>query len=103
MPKIKDFMPALKAVAAVVSPDRGVLLSLVESLFTKPKKKVEVMLEGKKTYIGIAVTAMAFIAQFFGYEVGQEAQSSLNESITAIVGAVGLAIATYGRVKATKK
>lgn len=103
MPKLKDFINPVKVVVTAINPVAGAVLQIIDTALVKPTKKVNIMLEGKKTYIGIAVTAVAFISQFFGYEVGAEDQSALNEAFVAVAGAFGLLLATYGRVKATKK
>ena len=103
MAKWKDFINPIKTIVTVINPVAGAVLQVAERLIIKPTKKVNVMLEGKKTYIGIGVTALTVVATFLGYEVSAEAQDGLNEAVTAIVGALGLLLATYGRVKATKK
>lgn len=107
MPKLIDYLrkysKPVKVILSAVNPAYGIGAEIIETLFIKPKETTMKFLEGKKTYIGIGVTALAFVAQFLGYEVSAEEQSGLNEAITAVIGALGLMFATYGRVKTTKK
>lgn len=100
-------MPAIKGIATVSNPLVGVGVSLVETLFTKPKEKVKTMMNGKKSYLGLAVTFAAFIAQQLGYDVPVEAQEGVSTSLAQIVQAFGVFMASIGLVhkadKAIKK
>ena len=66
------------------------------------------MLDGKKTYIGIATAALPVVAGFFGYniavggveELGGLLGSLLN-NIESVITSAGLLLAWYGR-KVTK-
>lgn len=61
------------------------------------------MLQGKKTYIGIVIAFISYLlAQFGGYTISADDQSSLLEIINAIIGFAGALIAIYGRVQASK-
>ena len=92
----RDFLTPVKAIVTAINPVAGAVFQVAENLMIKPTKKVNIMLEGKKTYIGIGVTAAAFISTFFGYDVSMAEQEGLKEAVTAIAGALGLLVATYG-------
>jgi hypothetical protein len=63
----------------------------------KTKREPRVKLEGKKTYIGIAVLLASALAPQLGISEGE-----VTTIITAIGTAIGAAIAIYGRRKANK-
>ena len=71
---------------------------IVEKFFIKPKEKAKVMLEGKKTYIGIIIAMLPVLSGFFGYDVNsgiaEEAVMAIDEAMVIIGGL----IATLGRV-----
>ena len=52
---------------------------------------------GWKTFIGIAITAVAAFSQNMGYEVNVD---FLNASLNSVFEVVGMALALYGRWKA---
>lgn len=61
------------------------------------------MLEGKKTYIGIATTLVGLLLGWLGIGGAEDAQSLVDavvQSIDTVLQAGGLLIATYGRWKA---
>lgn len=60
------------------------------------------MLEGKKTYIGLIVAAAPVIGNFFGYDVDPVQVEGLVIEVEAVVSAIGIAFATFGRA-VTKK
>ena len=67
--RLKIFCQKLRWWQRLINPAYGVGMAIVEKLFIKPKKKAEIMLEGKKTYIGILIAVMPAVAGWFGYEV----------------------------------
>jgi len=99
-------MPDIKVIATILNPVAGVSLSIIEKLFTKPKETVMNKLDGNKSYIGIIVFFVAFIAQQLGYDVPVEAQEGVTASLTEIVRNLGLMLGSIGLVhkieKATK-
>ena len=103
MPKIKDFMPAIKGVLSLVNPVASVVVQAVETTVNaiKPKKEVKPMalLQGKKTYIGIVIAAAPIVAKLLGYDLGDNFGAELEGVINELVSAVGLIIAAYGRAK----
>ena len=107
MPKIKDFIEPLGTIATVINPVAGAVVKIAQVAFVKPTKKVNDMLNGKKTYIGVFVTALAFISQLLGYDVPVEAKEGIETSLNEIIGAFGVLLASVGMVhkvdKATKK
>jgi len=107
MPKIKDFIEPVKVIATYANPVAGAVVSIMETAFVKPTKKVTNMLDGKKTYIGLAVTALAFIAQLLGYDVPIEAKEGVETSLSEMVISLGTLLASVGLVhnadKANKK
>lgn len=103
MPKIKDFMPAVKGIAGIFNPVAPILIGAAESALSATKKttqRTSEMLNGKKTYIGIAVAAAPLVAKLFGYEVAPGFDAEATEVLTQLVSAVGLLIAAFGRAKA---
>lgn len=54
------------------------------------------------TIWGLIVTAIGFLANIMGYDFGAADQSSLQANIDKILEAVGIIIAMYGRITATK-
>ena len=56
------------------------------------------MLEGKKTYTGIAAMLLAMLGQQLGVDLGDG-----TELITAVVTLIGAALAIYGRLVAKPK
>ena len=53
-----------------------------------------------KTVWGSLVAGAAIVAGFFGLTVGAEDQASIVDSAVQIVGAIGAALAIYGRITA---
>jgi len=56
------------------------------------------MLDGKKTYTGIAAMLLAFLGQQLGVDLGDG-----TEIITAVITLAGAAFAIYGRLAARPK
>jgi small-conductance mechanosensitive channel len=63
----------------------------------KTKREPRVKLEGKKTYIGIAVLLASALAPQLGISEGE-----VTTIITALGTAAGVIMAIYGRLKANK-
>ena len=107
MPKWKDFIDPVKVVVTYVNPVAGAVLQVAEKIFIKPVKKVNMMLDGKKSYIGVAVSFVAIIAKYLGYDVPVEAVDGVATSLAELITACGAFIASIGLIhkadKATKK
>lgn len=103
MPKLKDFVNPVKVIATAVNPVAGAVVSILETAFVKPTKKVNTMLDGKKTYVGLAVTALAFIAQLMGYDVPVEAKEGVETSLNEIIMSFGALLASVGMVHKVDK
>lgn len=57
-----------------------------------------------RTIIGLIVTAVAFFAKAKGYEIDVEGLTGeVTDLVQNVVGCIGLVLALYGRIKATKK
>lgn len=102
------------ALATAINPIAGAAIGLVSAVATlnlkEAKAKSETinnevtkMLEGKKTYIGLAVAGIALLAQMFGFEITMADQAALNDLILQGVGFAGVLLGIYGRAKASKK
>ncbi len=108
MPKWKDFVNVgiVKTIATAINPLAGVGVGIIEAIFIKPKKKVEIMIDGNKSYIGLVVGFAAIIAKALGYEVPVEAVEGVTSSLTVIIAQCGFFLASIGVVhkiaKATK-
>ena len=50
---LRDYLLSLKIIATAINPVAGGVISLVDTFYRKPKEKVSIMMDGKKTYIGI--------------------------------------------------
>ncbi len=100
IPKIKDFMPYVKTIVTVQNPIAGAVLGIAEKLIFKPKRKVETMMSGKKTYIGIVIAMVPVIAGLFGYDVNSGWSEEATLAMDEIIVLVGGLIAAYGRTKA---
>jgi uncharacterized membrane protein len=57
------------------------------------------MLEGKKTYIGIAITVLGIILGKFGHTITADDQAQLVNIVSVIMDFIGPVIAIYGRAK----
>ena len=95
----RNYVPFLKAVSTAVNPTAGIIVSLVDNLYFKPKEKAKQMLEGKKTYVGIAVAIIPILGKMFGYEATAEFQEGATLIINDLIALAGMAMATYGRAK----
>ena len=58
------------------------------------------MLDGKKTYIGIFIMVLGFIAPKLHLNFSTEDTTALTQTISDAVTALGTLIAIYGRAKA---
>ena len=99
MSKWRDYIPVLKLAVTIANPIAGAVVSIIDNVYTKPKEKVQIMLEGKKTYVGIAIAIIPVIGRLFGYEATAEFQDGATIIINDLVSLVGMIIATYGRAK----
>lgn len=97
MPKWLDYINPIKAIAMAINPIGPVIVSVVEAVFTKPKKKAIKMIDGKKTVIGIVVAIVPMVAKLFGYDVTTEFTTGAETSINELVALVGGLYALYGR------
>ena len=73
---------------------------VIDWAFSK-NDKVEDMLSGKKTYIGVAMAIIPVIAGFFGYEATHTFNDSFSVVVNDIISIVGAAMAAYGRAVAS--
>ena len=56
--------------------------------------------EGTNTYVGLAATAIAMIAQHYGYQVSPTFQSDFAQWVLTVTQGVGLLYAAYGPARA---
>lgn len=59
------------------------------------------MMNGYKTFIGLAIAAVPTLAHIFGYTVAPGFEQSAGEIVDSIVQLIGLGFALYGRLVAT--
>ena len=59
------------------------------------------MLQGYKTFLGIALTVLPIIVQLFGYHLVPGASDAIGAEVDQIVQIIGAVIASYGRLKAS--
>ena len=55
-----------------------------------------------KTIIASLVTLVALVAGVFNVTIDTDSQQSIIELVSVVVGAIGSAVAIYGRIKANK-
>jgi hypothetical protein len=55
-------------------------------------------MEGLKTYTGLLIAVVPIIARVFGYEVSADFASDGGVVLNDLISAIGIGIATYGRV-----
>ena len=103
----RKYLNPLKTIATVYNPVAGAVLEIADMVFVKPVKKTEKIMNGNKTYIGVIVTVLAFIAQYLGYDVPIEAQDGVEKSLSGLVLHFSGLLTAIGIVhkidKATKK
>lgn len=81
------------------NPVAGAGIGIAKYLFNKTKETPK-MMNGFKTYIGIAVAVAPTLASLFGYEMTIEGQETLSANLNEIAVMIGGMIAAYGRFKA---
>jgi hypothetical protein len=66
----------------------------------RAKRKGKAMLQGKVTYVSIAVLALSYLAQRFDVPLLPDDAEALVSAVGALLGTVG---GVYGRYRATKQ
>ena len=81
-------------------------LRKLRRLIRKAQKGGMTKMEGKKTYTGIAITAIGLLLGWLGIGGAEDAQQVVNagtEAVSAGMQVIGLLVAIYGRYKAKPK
>lgn len=92
----RKLLKPISVIATAINPVAGAVLGVASTIVTKTKEKTVDKINGKKAYVGITVTVLAFIAKLLGYDVPIETTEGLTTSLNEIVMSVSSAIAAIG-------